>query len=193
MIFEFFGQKIEITGTKVMVGAFAGATIVSFSMMSSFVAPAFRRYCIPYVPATPSQMDNILLAMKQSGLPKTAKIIDLGSGDGRVVLSIAKSGFPNAHGVELNRWLVYYSRFKKIAANQHAVKYLNSDMWKIPFEKYDAFVMFGAETVMENVEQKFSTHGRPNTVVFTCRFPLPTKTPLFQVGKELDSVWCYKI
>ena len=42
-------------------------------------------------------------------LPLQGTLLDIGSGDGRLVVDAAKMGF-RATGVELNRWLVYYSR-----------------------------------------------------------------------------------
>lgn len=52
----------------------------------SFVAPAFRKYCLPYVPATDKQIENILKSI--NGKPKngTKKLLDIGSGDGRIVI-----------------------------------------------------------------------------------------------------------
>uniref|UniRef100_A0A0K0FSC6 ATP synthase subunit C lysine N-methyltransferase n=1 Tax=Strongyloides venezuelensis TaxID=75913 RepID=A0A0K0FSC6_STRVS len=47
-----------------------------------FVAPAFRRVCIPYVPATPQQLANISKALEKCH--NIGSLIDLGSGDGRV-------------------------------------------------------------------------------------------------------------
>lgn len=38
------------------------------------------------------------------------KLLDIGSGDGRLVVEAARMGFKST-GVELNRWLVYYSRW----------------------------------------------------------------------------------
>ena len=38
------------------------------------------------------------------------KLLDIGSGDGRLVVEAARMGFKST-GVELNRWLVYYSRY----------------------------------------------------------------------------------
>mgnify|MGYP002050890935 FL=1 len=40
------------------------------------------------------------------------KLLDIGSGDGRLVVEAARMGFKST-GVELNRWLVYYSRWGK--------------------------------------------------------------------------------
>lgn len=46
-----------------------------------FISPAFRRICLPYIPATPKQIENVILAL---GNP-SGKVVDLGSGDGRIV------------------------------------------------------------------------------------------------------------
>ena len=46
-----------------------------------FVAPGFRKICLPYVPATNEQISNILRALRG----KSGTLIDIGSGDGRIV------------------------------------------------------------------------------------------------------------
>lgn len=46
-----------------------------------FVSPAFRKICLPYVPATSQQIRNVLQALEG----RTGSLIDLGSGDGRIV------------------------------------------------------------------------------------------------------------
>ena len=48
-----------------------------------FISPALRKYCLPYVPATPTQISRILTVLSETNSPKC--IVDLGSGDGRVV------------------------------------------------------------------------------------------------------------
>ena len=64
-----------------------GATAVGISALAApFVTPALRRVCIPYVPATDTQLANIRSALAHSVRPAAgAAAIDLGSGDGRVV------------------------------------------------------------------------------------------------------------
>ena len=46
-----------------------------------FITPAIRRYCLPYVPATPRQINTLKMILRG----KSGKVVDLGSGDGRVV------------------------------------------------------------------------------------------------------------
>lgn len=46
-----------------------------------FITPAFRRFVLPYVPATPVQLESLLGYMRG----RVGRVVDLGSGDGRVV------------------------------------------------------------------------------------------------------------
>lgn len=71
------------TGGKLLIGMTGGIGIGLSIVCASFVAPAFRKFCLPYVPATTEQIENVL-----SFLPKnaTGKLLDIGSGDGRIVV-----------------------------------------------------------------------------------------------------------
>jgi hypothetical protein len=60
-------------------GGALGLTAISVP----FITPAFRRVCLPYVPATNQQIANVIKLLKK--YPNASPIVDLGSGDGRVV------------------------------------------------------------------------------------------------------------
>ena len=88
-----------------------GAGLAITTVCVPFVLPALRRVCLPFVPATSSQLSNVRSALggRVSSPPGPGRLLDIGSGDGRIVIQSARDGF-QATGVELNRWLVYYSR-----------------------------------------------------------------------------------
>lgn len=75
--------KSMSTGGKLLIGMTGGIGIGLSIVCASFVAPAFRKFCLPYVPATTEQIQNVL-----NFLPKnaTGKLLDIGSGDGRIVV-----------------------------------------------------------------------------------------------------------
>jgi hypothetical protein len=61
-----------------------GGTAVALSVIClPFVLPAIRRVCLPYVPATATQIRNVMHALAG----RTGRLVDLGSGDGRIVSS----------------------------------------------------------------------------------------------------------
>lgn len=60
----------------------AGVSLLALSI--PFTLPGLRKYCLPYVPATPIQIEKILCELRG----RRGKVVDLGSGDGRVVSSL---------------------------------------------------------------------------------------------------------
>ena len=51
------------------------------AVTTPFVLPALRKVCLPYVPATTTQVSNVLRILEG----RKGSLIDLGSGDGRIV------------------------------------------------------------------------------------------------------------
>lgn len=63
---------------------FKGGAAIGLSIICApFVTPAFRKYCLPYVPATSNQISNILRLLQKN---TNEKLLDIGSGDGRIVI-----------------------------------------------------------------------------------------------------------
>lgn len=72
-------SKAGIVFTSIFGASLIGLTTVCFS----FVKPALRKICLPFVPATQEQISNVLKLLNG----RSGKVIDLGSGDGRIVCS----------------------------------------------------------------------------------------------------------
>lgn len=154
-----------------------------------FVSPAFRKICLPYVPATRQQIKNVIRALNG----RSGSLIDLGSGDGRIVLAAAKRGF-EAHGIELNTWLVWYSRLRALIDGRSSnATFLKRDLWKHHLGKYDNVVIFGVDQMMADIEKKFNNELPEDSLVVACRFPLPNAHPVTTIGHGVDTVWVYKI
>ena len=59
-----------------------GAGVILVGGAVPFLLPALRRHCLPYVPASPTQTHRVMAVLKT--IP-AGRVVDLGSGDGRVV------------------------------------------------------------------------------------------------------------
>ena len=166
------------------------ATVLSVICIP-FVSPALRKVCLPYVPATTKQVDNIIKALSSGG--KGTLLIDLGSGDGRIVLAAAKRGF-RAHGIELNPFLVAYSKVTALTQGLSSnASFFRGDLWKCNLRNYNNIVIFGVSQMMPDLERKFSLELERNTLIVACRFPLPNSKPLATIGHGIDTVWVYKV
>ena len=67
---------------KVILGT-VGLTALGITAITvPFVAPGFRKVCLPFVPATSMQVENALSVLRKGS---KLSLIALGSGDGRIV------------------------------------------------------------------------------------------------------------
>ncbi|CAG9772779.1 unnamed protein product [Ceutorhynchus assimilis] len=182
--------KLQLSTTgKILIGVTGGVALGLTVICAPFVSPALRKFCLPYIPATNEQLSNILSALRG----RKGTLLDLGSGDGRIVIEAAKNKFVS-DGVELNPWLVLYSRFSALKNGLGSqTKFFRRDLWKYDVSKYDNIVIFGVEQMMADLEKKFLKECKPECNIIACRFPLPNLRPTRTVGHGIDTVWIYDI
>ena len=196
-----------INSERSKFGYYAAMTIgvfaVGFSVLTiPFVLPAMRKHALPYIPATTKQVENVFKAInlysKQNNLnysnpsgTNLVRLIDLGSGDGRIVFDAASRGY-HSTGVELNTVLYLYSKIKSIinrlkgienASNAH---FKRADFWKINMKEYDLIIVFGVQEMMKELSSKIKDEMKPNTLIVSCRHPISAYKSVFSYDDELD-------
>ncbi|GBP65925.1 Protein FAM173B [Eumeta japonica] len=167
-----------------------GGLAVSVSVICiPFVSPAFRKICLPYVPATNIQLAGVAKALSD----RSGTLLDVGSGDGRIVFAAAKLGF-QSYGVELNPWLYVYSKISALfSPYRNNVKFFRKNLWTFNLSPYDNIVIFGVEQMMKDFEHKLCSEVKAGAVIVACRFPLPNMKPIETIGHGVDTVWKYVI
>ena len=86
------GSKFGFFATIVVATAAIGFSVLTIP----FVLPAMRKHALPYIPATTKQVENVFKAIDQysklnnlsyanPSATNLVKLVDLGSGDGRIV------------------------------------------------------------------------------------------------------------
>ncbi|XP_063541490.1 ATP synthase subunit C lysine N-methyltransferase [Cydia strobilella] len=181
-------RKLSRAG-KILIYTTGGLAVGVSIVCIPFVSPALRKVCLPYVPATTEQLAGVTKAL--SG--RSGRLLDVGSGDGRIVFTAAKLGF-KSDGVELNPWLVYYSRITALLSSQSQnTKFYRRNLWTFSLKPYNNIVIFGVEQMMSEFESKLLAETENGTVVVACRFPLPNMIPVETVGHGVDTVWKYEI
>ncbi|KAM9576171.1 ATP synthase subunit C lysine N-methyltransferase isoform 2-T4 [Guaruba guarouba] len=173
-----------------LVTAGVGGTLVAlYGVVLPFVTPALRRVCLPFVPATSTQIQNVLKMLEN----RSGSLVDIGSGDGRIVIAAAKMGF-KAVGYELNPWLVWYSRYRAWRDGvHHNTRFFISDLWKVSFSCYTNVVVFGVPQMMPQLEKKLEEELECNARIIACRFPFPCWIPDHSTGEGIDTVWAYDL
>ncbi|UJR09806.1 hypothetical protein I4U23_014032 [Adineta vaga] len=167
-------QKSKTLG-RVLLGICGGIGFgKSYCVSCTLFNTSTKTSALPYVPATREQLDNIFHLLKQYSNKQRRHLIDLGSGDGRIVFEAVQQGIPRATGIELNRVLVYYARLKSYLSGQRNIcQFKRANLWKYDLSKYDTIVLFGVDTMMEPLLNKLSKEITDESVVVTCRYQFP--------------------
>lgn len=123
-----------------------------------------------YVPTHPDKVKTIIaLAQIKPG----DRFLDLGSGDGRIVIAAARAG-ADAYGYEINPLLVWWSRRQiRRAGLETQAKVLWKSFWNVNLGSYDTVIIFGIDYIMRRLANKLKTELRPGARFISYAFPLP--------------------
>ncbi|KAM4631715.1 adenine nucleotide translocase lysine N-methyltransferase isoform 1-T2 [Discoglossus pictus] len=185
------GKRIGGWGLLQIAG---GTGLTAYSIWAFILMPGFRKVPlklqVPYMPASAKQVSNVMKLLKG----RSGKMVDLGSGDGRIVLEAAKRGFKPSVGYELNPWLVRLSYFYAWRAGYHRkVSYQREDLWKVKLNDCESISIFLAPSVLSLLESKLLVELPDDARVVAGRFPLPTWKPSTIIGEGVDRAWAYDI
>lgn len=157
--------------------------IIAIILMLFFVFPWFIG--APFEPTSERKLKKII---KLTRIKKGDKAVDLGSGDGRLVIAMAKKG-AEAHGYEVNPILVFLSRrnIKKAGLKGKAFIHWKS-FWGENLEKYDVVVMFQFHTIMKKLERKLRKELKKGARVVSYYW----KFPSWRIVKKQENIFVYQ-
>ncbi len=135
----------------------------------------------PYLPTPRKQIET---AFKLSKLKKGEKLVDLGSGDGTVLVYAAKRGI-DATGYEINPLLWLISSIRLLPYRRIARVKLTS-FWGQPLGKFDVVFVFLIEHHMQRLEDKLSSELK-RTRVISHAFEIPGRK-----GRQENGLFLYK-
>ena len=140
----------------------------------------------PFVPIAPTVLKRMIeLLTIQPG----EKAADLGAGDGRVVIELARAG-AKAQGYEINPLLVLASR-KNIKhaemARQASVHWKN--FWKQDLSSFQVVTLFGMPHMMKKLQEKLAKELKPGSRVISHQF----KFPDWPIAQQESQLYLYRI
>ncbi|NXX97548.1 F173A methyltransferase, partial [Centropus bengalensis] len=143
---------------------------------------------VPFQPAGPRQVAHVLALLRG----RAGKTVDLGSGDGRLVVEAHRQGLQPAVGYELNPWLLELSKYRAWKAGCHGkVSFLKEDLWKVNLSDCHNVIVFLAPSVKPPLATKLLAELPDEARVVAGRFPFPSWTATSTLGQGLDQVWAY--
>lgn len=116
------------------------------------------------------------------------RAVDLGSGDGRLVIMLAKAGI-QAHGYEINPPLVWIAKrnIKKAGLSGRAFSHW-SNFWNLDLSGFNIVTVFGVPYMMKKLEEKLSKELHPGSKVISVRFTFPN----WHYSKKDGNIYLYE-
>ena len=137
----------------------------------------------PYLPTLAPQ---ITVAIELLDVQPQQKILELGSGDGRVLAAIASRG-AYAIGYELNPVLVVVSRLRCRKYGDH-VRVVWGSFWRKSLPACEGIFVFLHPKYMTKLDKKITQEFSKKVKLVSFAFKIPGRT----IGKEKDGVFLYE-
>ena len=101
------------------------------------------------------------------------KVVDLGAGDGRLVIAMAKLGI-ESHGYEVNPFLVARARKEITKAGLDGKAFMHcKNLWRVNVGDFDGVILYAMKHMMKKLENKLTKELKPGSVVVSNYFAFP--------------------
>lgn len=124
-------------------------------------------------PYLASRREKVREMIKIADIKPGEKAADLGSGDGRIVIALARAG-AEAHGYEINPFLVWWARrnIGKAGLKGRAFSHWG-DFWRVDFSSFDVIIVYCLRRTMKGLEKKLKEELEPGARVVSNYFTFP--------------------
>jgi predicted RNA methylase len=121
----------------------------------------------PFVPLKMAEIEDILTKVR----PEKEKVfVDLGSGDGRVVMLAAHKYKAKATGIEIHPLLVWYAKLLAHRKGLSNANFLRTSFWKYDLSGADYIFCYLFPGTMERVARKLDREVKKGTTVVSVDF-----------------------
>ncbi|MFN4284323.1 MAG: class I SAM-dependent methyltransferase [Alphaproteobacteria bacterium] len=164
-------------------GALAASAI---AVLTSSAFAQEVRLDVPYVPTSQATVDEML---RMANVTAKDYVVDLGSGDGRIVISAAKLG-ATAMGVDINPQRIKESHENaKAAGVTDKVKFFQQDLFQTKFSDATVLTMYLLPSVNLRLRPTILNEMKPGTRVVSHDFDMGDWKPDQQKDLGSDQVY----
>ncbi len=147
-----------------------------FLILQLLMAGFFLFLCLAFVtggPFVPSSKRAVEAMVTLAKLRPGQTVIDVGSGDGRVLFEAAKQG-ANSVGIEINPYLVLYTRIQAFfGPHRKSVTVLWKNLWAADLSQADVMFVYLIPWKMDVLAEKLKRELKPGALVISNSFIFP--------------------
>ncbi len=133
----------------------------------------------PYVGIKPAPLAKMI---KAAAIITGERAVDLGSGDGRIVIALARAG-AEAHGYEINPVLVWLARRNIKRAGLKGQAFIHWRSFRLAdFSKFQIVTIYGLKSIMKELEVRLQKELPRSGRVISHTFQFPNWIPQEKSG-----------
>jgi len=139
----------------------------------------------PYMPSNRKETSSIISFAKKYSKKKNPKALDLGSGNGKLILALSKSGI-ESHGFEINPLLVWLTKLKiylKKSRLKNKISVSQENFMLENFSKYDIITIFQNNRMMKKLEGKLQKELKKGAIIISNEWKFPNWKFIKQDGQ----------
>lgn len=126
----------------------------------------------PWVPAFRQDLDELL---KLAKVGKGTQFVDLGCGDGKVLLAAARRGAV-VTGFEVNPLLWLIAKLRLLPYRKQARVYLRS-FWTVDLDRFDVIFLYLIDHQMARMRSQLVRQANPKARIISYMFVIPGLKP----------------
>ncbi len=137
----------------------------------------------------PTSNERLQAVLKLAGDQAGKKAVDLGCGDGRVLIALAEIG-AKGDGFDIDPFLVQKAKGNvRRAGLTQELNVQRRNFWDIDLGVYDTIVVYGIDRIMERLREKMWDECRDGTAVISVYFQFPE----WEVDRQIGEVRRYRV
>lgn len=121
----------------------------------------------------PTNPDLVKTMIQLAGLKPSDRAVDLGSGDGRLVLAAAKEGVSQAIGYEIDGWNVWKANCEAKRLNLLNARFIRRSFWNVSLREVDVVFVYGLPPYMARLAEKCTAELPAGARIVSLLYELP--------------------
>ena len=136
----------------------------------------------------PSTESTVKCMMDLANIQPGELLLDLGSGDGRILIAGAKRG-ARCIGFEINPILLWYTRLRARIQGLTSISVHGTNLWDADIKDADILTIYMVPIYMERLRKKIQAEMKPGSRVISGVYPFPDWEP----EKTNGRVYMYRV
>jgi SAM-dependent methyltransferase len=166
--------------------------LARFTRSSSDPRDAFPRDIDPEIPYIPTPQDVVEEMLRMAGVGKDDVVYDLGSGDGRIVITAAKRFGARGVGIDIDpRRVEDGNRFARTAGVTDRVRFIRGNFYEADLKDATVVTLYLSPSTNLRLRRKLLKELKPGTRVVSHNYHMGEWKPVDrkQVGDHELFVW----